>query len=235
MSSRPKRKAAPTVFVDDGTIPEDTSIDEKSISNEDDLLKDSGEDYSDSAPSEEEPPKKIAATTKAESTGKKTIKPLPKESAVKKARTFKLLVNTITPQGSSPKINVKKISILEYETATPIQAAKKMGPTIHAAKIGKAQNTVYVFDIQEVTTPTDQKTFSYICESVVAPDESTKHTIKPKTKKNTPTKDTSVPVVKKAVANQHPIVPKKSVPTRANAKQLIDREQKPFQVRKKQP
>lgn len=237
--SRPKRRAAPTVFIDDGTIPDDTSADERSLSNEEELLNKSNDDLCDSVTlsSEEEQP---VAKTKTVSTTKapvaKTTKPPVKKSAplkeieiakpVKTVRTFKLLVNTIVPQGTSPKINVKKITILEYETATPIQAARKMGPTIYTAKIGQTiVNTVYVFDIQEVIPDIEtEKTFSYICESTFTDGDVT-HVIKPKTKKTEKSSVTKgvAPITKEkkeVSVKTYPPIEKKKVPTRVNVKQL---------------
>lgn len=53
MSKRLARRAKPTVFIDDGSIPKDTSAEEKSISNEEKLLNESYSDISDSDGSEE--------------------------------------------------------------------------------------------------------------------------------------------------------------------------------------
>jgi hypothetical protein len=304
---RPKRKAAPTVFIDNGIVPDDASHDDKSLSNEDELLKDtysdvSGEDNNTEEDSDvDEVPVKVASikhikevakkgitkkevtknivknspTTKAESTvssacnaepkslkGNKTTKTVKSNNTndvieevekpvknIKSTRKFKLLPETIIAQNSTPKVNVKLVKKIEYETSTPIQCARQIAPIIYAAKItsGKSsKNDVlstfrYIFTIQEVTSPSNPKSFSYICESIVTSNDEgksdVKHLIKPQTK-TTKKAETiaknaeNVSVVNSSITKEKresenlPVIEKKSVPTRTNVKKLTPAKKK---------
>lgn len=101
-----------------------------------------------------------------------------------------MLLNTISCIAPTPRYNSKKIKRTEYEATTPIQAARKIGPAIYAARITNNSMDVYVynFDIQEILANKGEnaveKRFSYTCETTVS-GESAKHIVKPKPKKRT--------------------------------------------------
>lgn len=294
---RPKRRAAPTVFVDNGTIPEDTSAEERSISDEENLLIESEDDVCGSVnSSSEEEAKPVTKNTKPTSTvkpvekkviakptvGEKKVVAKPaekkivariasekkvvskdtvgekkvaikstatkkvaskpvstttsestKDSPKKSMRAFRLDIESISPQGSSPRVNTKKIKAATYNSATPIQAARKIAPVIYAAKVSVSSVSSYTFNIQEIIggDAVSDKKFCYTCESTSEGGAAT-HIIKPKTKKVAKKVTEQVGAVKKAPKNQHPSVEKKEVPVRTNVKKLVTKEVKKAPVKK---
>jgi hypothetical protein len=123
---RPKRKAAPTVFIDNGIIPEDASHEDKSISNEDELLKEtysdvSGEDDSkESSGSADEVPTKI--------TKKGVTKPV-KESIKEPIKAATKKIVTTKPESTVKKPTKNNTNDVVEETEENEKPAKNIKPT----------------------------------------------------------------------------------------------------------
>jgi hypothetical protein len=163
---RPKRKAAPTVFVDNGVIPPDESFEDKSIENESDLLKSTESDVCSGSYTEED----AIVVNKTKNNTKNNANADEVSVKKKNLRVFQLIPESVIEQSPTLKITLtKKIKDTQYTAPTALQAAKQIAPILYARK--KPQTGIftfsYMFTIEEICEI--PKKFTYVTEHIVDP------------------------------------------------------------------